>query len=88
MSDTELEKRVGREWSVPNSYTGFPEPKLVWIKTGPWMKDGGYYKAKCPVKGCKAINFLGFGYNQHYARTHAPEQWQQHAKRVIKAVQS
>lgn len=78
MDNTELEKRVGKEWAYPNRYVGFPEPRIYKTK---W----GYSRAKCPVKKCKYDGFPS-GFNQHYARTHAPEQWRQHAKRVIKAV--
>lgn len=75
-----LEKRINREWAVPNRYEGFPEPVI-------YKSRWGYNRAKCPVRGCEYDGFTN-GFNQHYARTHAPEQWRQHSKRVIKAVKT
>lgn len=86
MSDIELEKRIGKEWAIPNRYTNFPEPLLVTMKSK-YNPNWEYIRALCPVKLCK-YEGLQHGFNQHYARAHAPEQWRQHAKRVIKAVRA
>jgi len=86
MSNEALEKRINKEWSVPNRYEGFPEPLLVEL-TSRWNPNWTYTRALCPVNGCK-YEGLKHGFNKHYARTHAPEQWRQRAKRVIKAVAS
>lgn len=75
---TALEKRIGKEWAVPNRYEDFPAPIV-------YKSQWGYNRARCPVNGCPYDGFPT-GFNQHYARMHAPEQWRQHAKRVIKAV--
>lgn len=82
MGNEALEKRINREWAVPNRYEGFPDPIIVELETDSGWK---YDRALCPVKGCK-YEGLAHGFNQHYARTHAPDQWRQKAKRIIKAV--
>lgn len=76
-----LEKRINRSWAVPNRYVDFPEPLIVELES-PYRKGWMYERALCPVKGCK-YDGLRHGFNQHYARAHAPEQWRQHAKRVV-----
>lgn len=85
IDNTELEKRIGKEWALANSYIGFPEPLLIKLESI-HRENWSYTRALCPVRNCK-YDGLPQGFNQHYARTHAPEQWRQHAKRVIKAVQ-
>lgn len=77
--DVPLKTRIGRILVTPNIYHNFPEPVVYESKYG-------YKRAKCPVKRC---NYDGFpvGFNQHYARKHAPDQWQQKAHHIIKAIQ-
>jgi hypothetical protein len=81
-SEAELEKRVNREWAVPNQYDGFPAPVLRVFTTATGWE---YTRAFCPVTNCP-YEGLPHGFNQHYARAHAPDQWRQHAKRVIRAL--
>jgi len=84
MSIDELEKSVNRAWAVPNTYKDFPEPIIKTFKAK-WNPDWTYERAFCPVRGCR-YEGLPHGFNQHYARKHATEQWRQHAKRVLKVV--
>lgn len=80
-----LEKRIGKEWAEPNRYVDFPEPIIVEFKGMPHNPDWTWERALCPVKRC-TYEGLPHGFNQHYARKHAPNQWRQHAKRVLKVV--
>lgn len=84
IDSVELEKSVNRAWAVPNRYENFPDPI---VKTFEAHKGWFYDRAFCPIKGCK-YEGLVHGFNQHYAKTHAPEQWRQHAKRVINEVEA
>lgn len=78
MSSEAVEKRIGKEWAVPNQYHNFPAAVV-------YMSDYGYKRVRCPIKDCRYDGF-STGFNQHYARTHAPDQWRQKAKRVLKAL--
>lgn len=80
----ETEKAVNRAWAVPNHYEGFPEPIIVEL-TSKHNPSWTYERALCPVNLCK-YEGLKHGFNQHYARAHAPEQWRQKAKRVLRTV--
>jgi len=78
MSNTELEKSINKLYAEPNTYFGFPAPVL-------YKSQYGYTRCHCPVKDC-SYDGLPRGFNQHYARIHEPNQWRQHAKRVIKVI--
>jgi hypothetical protein len=78
--DVPLKTRIGRILAAPNVYHNFPAPVV-------YKSRWGYNRAKCPIEGCKYDGFV-VGFNQHYARMHAPDQWRQKAHHIIKAVRA
>lgn len=76
--DKPLSKRISRILATPVTYRNFPKPIV-------YKSQWGYNRAKCPVDGCTYDGLVN-GFEQHYARQHAPEQWGQHNKAIIKAV--
>lgn len=68
---------ISRILTTPVPYVGFPQPII-------YTSAYGHRRYKCPVEDCLYDGNGGF--NQHYARKHAPEWWGWHNKQIEKAL--
>jgi hypothetical protein len=69
---------ISRILSTRVPYQGFPQPIA-------YRSKYGYTRYKCPIRDCPYDGITG-GFNQHYARKHAPEWWGWHNKQIEKAL--